>query len=305
MAAALESVIPRAALAPFVTLSSSEKLIQLVELSNLVIGIRLFNQEIGKGGSGLLKASELLNNEASAIKEEVFREVEDITEQCERYGQVFRVFQKGRVELQGNEFRRLKNELTFIRQYKSFLISLAEEIESSESSFDTNSIKYSKEIDDLKQLLGSKSSAPKEQVYPKFAILAQSYVSIFEERKYFEDKVKLYALLKDFRKSFPLSLSQKFYEKISELLSSIPAENASEIEEDPNSGIEVFMQSNSPDFMQKDCDYLGFCIWSIVKHNGYHHLYPDCSSPESPTSASTSTRTRTASSAPSKPSPTS
>ena len=43
-AAALESVIPRAALAPFVTLSSSEKLVQLVELSNLVIGIRLFNQ---------------------------------------------------------------------------------------------------------------------------------------------------------------------------------------------------------------------------------------------------------------------
>ena len=44
VAAALESVIPRAALAPFVTLSSSEKLMQLVELSNLVIGIRLFNQ---------------------------------------------------------------------------------------------------------------------------------------------------------------------------------------------------------------------------------------------------------------------
>ena len=29
-------------------------------------------------------------------------------------------------------------------------------------------------------LLGSKSSAPKEQVYPKFAILAQAYVSVFE-----------------------------------------------------------------------------------------------------------------------------
>jgi len=37
----------------------------------------------------------------------------------------------------------------------------------------------------LKTLLGSKSSAPKEQVYPKFAILAQAYASIFEERKFF------------------------------------------------------------------------------------------------------------------------
>ena len=49
VAAALESVIPRAALAPFVSLSNSEKVTQLCELSNLVIGIRLFNKEIGKG----------------------------------------------------------------------------------------------------------------------------------------------------------------------------------------------------------------------------------------------------------------
>ena len=49
VAAALESVIPRAALAPFVSLSNSEKVTQLAELSNLVIGIRLFNKAIGKG----------------------------------------------------------------------------------------------------------------------------------------------------------------------------------------------------------------------------------------------------------------
>lgn len=77
----------------------------------------------------------------------------------------------------------------------------------------------------MKVLLGTKSSAPKEQVYPKFAILAQAYVSIFEERKYFEDKVKLYNMLKEFRKGFPLSLSAKFYEKIADICSSIPAEN--------------------------------------------------------------------------------
>lgn len=53
VAAALESVIPRAALGPFVSLNPSEKVTQLVELSNLVIGIRLFNKRIGKGGVSL------------------------------------------------------------------------------------------------------------------------------------------------------------------------------------------------------------------------------------------------------------
>ena len=72
-------------------------------------------------------------------------------------------------------------------------------------------------------MLGSKSSAPKEQVYPKFAILAQAYVSIFEERKYMEDKVKLYGLLKEFRKSFPLSLSNNFYQRVFALFEALPA----------------------------------------------------------------------------------
>lgn len=63
VAAALESVIPRAALGPFVTLNPSEKVTQLVELANLVVGIRLFNKEIGKGGLSLNPISNLTNHE--------------------------------------------------------------------------------------------------------------------------------------------------------------------------------------------------------------------------------------------------
>merc|ERR1711957_382439 len=52
VAAALESVLPRAGLRPFVSLTVPEKVAQLCELSNIVIGIRLFNRDIGKGGVG-------------------------------------------------------------------------------------------------------------------------------------------------------------------------------------------------------------------------------------------------------------
>jgi len=62
VAAALESIIPRAALGPFVSLNPSEKVTQLVELSNLVIGIRLFNKEINKGGSSLASVKELVEH---------------------------------------------------------------------------------------------------------------------------------------------------------------------------------------------------------------------------------------------------
>lgn len=63
----------------------------------------------------------------------------------------------------------------------------------------------------MKILLGTKTSAPKEQVYPRFAILAQAYVGIYEERRATEEKIRLYQLLKEYRKSFPLSLSQKLF----------------------------------------------------------------------------------------------
>ena len=57
----------------------------------------------------MLKVSELLNNDSTSIKDLIFQEVEDITEQCEKYTQVFRVYLKGKVDLQASEFKRLKN----------------------------------------------------------------------------------------------------------------------------------------------------------------------------------------------------
>lgn len=67
---------------------------------------------------------------------------------------------------------------------------------------------------------------------------------------------------------FPLSLSTKLFEKAIEKLKQAESRDEGKIEEDPNSGVEVFMPDTSPDFMQKSCDYLGYCIWSIVKKNG-------------------------------------
>lgn len=62
-------------------------------------------------------------------------------------------------------------------------------------------------------MLGAKSSAPKEQVYPRFAILAQSYIAIYEERKAAEEKIRLFQILKEYRKIFPLSLSSKLFSR--------------------------------------------------------------------------------------------
>lgn len=50
-----------------------------MELSNLVVGIRLFNQEIGKGGAGLFKVEDILNAHSGSLREEAFQELEEIS----------------------------------------------------------------------------------------------------------------------------------------------------------------------------------------------------------------------------------
>ena len=51
--AALQSVFPPIELGTFMSMSKRDKERQLVELSLIVTGIRLFNKECGKGGEGI------------------------------------------------------------------------------------------------------------------------------------------------------------------------------------------------------------------------------------------------------------
>lgn len=83
--------MPRAGLRPFVSLTTPEKVAQLCELSNIVIGIRLFNRDIGKGGVGLESFSEIINHPARDLINDLNVEVGDIMEQSDRYTMFFNV----------------------------------------------------------------------------------------------------------------------------------------------------------------------------------------------------------------------
>ena len=56
IAAALESVFPRVGLKAFILLTRDEKTAQLMELARIIMGIRLFNRDEGRGGAGPLHA---------------------------------------------------------------------------------------------------------------------------------------------------------------------------------------------------------------------------------------------------------
>lgn len=89
VAAALESVIPRAALSPFMMLNNTQKVTQLTELNNLVLGIRLFNKEIGKGGGSIRDIGQLLERIDNEFLEKIRVNLIDTVGLTEKYAFYF------------------------------------------------------------------------------------------------------------------------------------------------------------------------------------------------------------------------
>jgi len=168
VAAALESVLPRAGLRPFVSLTTPEKVAQLCELSNIVIGIRLFNRDIGKGGIGLESFLDIINHPARSLLTDLNNEVAEIMEQSDKYTMFFNVLKDLESPGTPEQIDFFKQELTYKRQYLIYILELKSDVQISEQNIQNLQQKYQAEIVDLKNLIGNKSSIPKDQVYPKF-----------------------------------------------------------------------------------------------------------------------------------------
>jgi hypothetical protein len=85
VAAALESVFPRIGLKTFVELSYREKELQLMELSYIILGIRLFNREQKKGGQGMDNMEEHAYETSVAMAADIENEVAIFSDACDRY----------------------------------------------------------------------------------------------------------------------------------------------------------------------------------------------------------------------------
>ncbi len=85
VAAALESVFPRVSLKAFVQLAPEDKRRQLGELTNIVLGIRIFNKDIGKGGADLTDVENVCVKDADDLLSKLEAKLEDCNTQCEEY----------------------------------------------------------------------------------------------------------------------------------------------------------------------------------------------------------------------------
>lgn len=275
VAAALESVLPHAGLRPFLSLSASDKETQLCELSNIIIGIRLFNKEIKKGGIGLENFEELIHHSGRTLLATLNQEISEVIEQCDNYTIFFTVADLMKEKAEKKLMDVYRDELTLKRQYLINLLELKSDVQASEQKIDNLAGNYKKKMVDLQQLIGNKTSIPKDQVYPRFDAISQIYSELVEEKMLAMMRLELLKVLLEYKGKLASTLSEIFIkearllylEKANDLREE-EAKFAGEQKSEAINEVIRLMPSTTPDFMHIPLDYLGFCLWTIVKKDG-------------------------------------
>lgn len=106
--------------------------------------------------------NELVEHEGRNLLEIIHGTIKDTVSISENYTLFFTHYHKMTDKFSTEQLSQLKDELTFLRQYLSYLVGLQEELENAENAVESGYMRYTKEIEELKNLLGNKSSAPKE-----------------------------------------------------------------------------------------------------------------------------------------------
>jgi hypothetical protein len=204
IAAALESVFPQAGLNAFNMMSADEKQNQIRDLVNIVLGIRLFNREIKKGGAGIVDIPAMVSSEVDKLYEELEMESTEMGDICYTYSDIINLEHEKPGTIAAN-LERLQDELTNRRQYILLIHQLQHEVLESIDVIKAGKQQLFEEMEQLKTLVGLRTSVPKEQVYPRFHVLAGTWKALIREREKTAMRRKLLEQLVGFKDNFEAS----------------------------------------------------------------------------------------------------
>lgn len=242
VAAALESVFPRIGLKAFVQLNGDEKNVQLAELARIVLGIRLYNRDQGRGGAGIEDNDKQSLHLATVMLQDIDREVEFFADACTKYQTaiVRANLRNRRIEIERKALEddfaedkmqssqavaskshkppvspflidRWIQELSNRRQYLTFLRTLQDEIHMSHQKMAQFCDNVGNELVNIKTLISNKASVAKEVIYPRFDSLGNIWIQLYEEALILNARSNTFRTLCKYRTSFNHTLAEDYY----------------------------------------------------------------------------------------------
>jgi hypothetical protein len=280
VAAALESVFPRVGLRSFVALTGPEKAAQLQELCSIVLGIRIFNAHLGKGGQGLPVLEDSLQQvDTSAVAEAIQKEVDEATDVCKELSDFLMVCSSGGVERAPSEeeVEKARGELLYHRQYLTYMLSLQEDVSSASERCMKDRESLGQELVELDALVGARTSVPKDQVYPRFDSVARIFKTAWAEIQVLQSRKELLELLQKHKSQY-FPLLEEGHIQFTHNNRTDPADTAEEVDlskipgpppmgaEQSESPIRLTLDT-TPDFLHLPLDFQGFCVHTLVSKN--------------------------------------
>lgn len=178
--AALQSVFPQTELGTFMSLTKRDKERQLLELTMIVTGIRLFNKECGKGGEGIDDLPAILNEAVPATTQNVDAEIQASLRSANKYAGLIEKLQSGD-NTEGPSIQLLKEALINTRQHEAFLRVILNDVISCAQQVELLEQQLAARMEQLQATVQSKTAVPTAQVYPQFIHLSQLWSGFQDE----------------------------------------------------------------------------------------------------------------------------
>ena len=275
----LDNIFPKSGLTPFLTLSIQDKISQLNELSNTVMGIRLLNCELGKGGIGLMTLEDIKKK----LKYDLLYEVKDfynkVNTVCEKYSLIYDNLDFDTIN-EGQESQvldKIRKYIVYYRQILTYLSMLIDELHSSIQFKDSLIINYENEKNAILDIIGNQTSISKDQAYLRFQNLAKMYTKFQEQVFILDIRENVFRKLYDFINKNDIKLEYDLnawegcfqlytdkldiYEKQDEPIFSFESGAY-------NNGVTLLKHDSTADYLDIKLEYQGFCIVTLLNKRG-------------------------------------
>ncbi|NXR48342.1 CF206 protein, partial [Hippolais icterina] len=179
--AALQSVFPQTEMITFISLSTKDKELQLKDLAMLVTGIRLYNKQCQKGGSGIDDLPNILHEAIPSAT----RTLDERLNSCQLLAHRYTALLESMQEDQHRYFQlstfKLKEALFNVRQYEAFLCILQSNAIKSAQEVESLDAKFEAAMMVLKNTVPDKTSIESKEVFPLFMELSKLWTGYQNE----------------------------------------------------------------------------------------------------------------------------
>ncbi|XP_052772365.1 cilia- and flagella-associated protein 206-like isoform X2 [Mya arenaria] len=272
--AALQSVFPQTELGTFMSLTKRDKERQLLELTMIVTGIRLFNKECGKGGEGIDDLPAILNEAVPATTQNVDAEIHAALRCANKYTGLIEKIQGGE-NGEGPSVQLLKEALINSRQHEAFLRVILNDVISCAQQVEMLEQQLAARMEQLQATVQSKTAVPTAQVYPQFIHLSQLWSGFQDEMVLLSVLSNILASLDPFtrghRELFNDEVLMPFLTGVNIRSDEqrIQETSGNENRVNPNDfrDLDWLFPETTKNFNKLPLQYRGFCAWALAKYD--------------------------------------